>query len=66
MSKGYFISLADKIICGGEALDSDATGNIRGVLCVATVIGPGAWVGTTLGGMGGEYIGEKIYEAKQP
>ena len=43
-----------------------ATAGIGGVICVAAVVGTGAWVGTTLGGMGGEYIGEKIYEAKQP
>lgn len=42
-----------------------ATGGIGGVVCVAAIVGTGAWVGTTVGGMGGEYIGEKIYEATQ-
>ena len=43
-----------------------ATGGIGGVVCVAALVGAGAWVGTTAGGMGGEYIGELIYEATQP
>ncbi len=43
-----------------------ATGGIGGVVCVAAIVGAGAWAGTTVGGMGGEYIGEKIYEAAQP
>jgi uncharacterized Zn-binding protein involved in type VI secretion len=43
-----------------------ATGGIGGIACVAAIVGTGAWVGTTVGGMGGEYIGEKIYEATQP
>jgi hypothetical protein len=43
-----------------------ATGGIGGVVCVAAIVGTGAWVGTTVGGMGGEYIGGKIYEATQP
>ncbi|MBD8559521.1 PAAR domain-containing protein [Pseudomonas lactis] len=38
---------------------------IGGVVCVAAVVGAGAWMGTTVGGMGGEYMGEKIYEATQ-
>lgn len=42
------------------------TAGIGGVVCVAAIVGTGAWVGTTGGGMGGEYVGEKIYEAKQP
>lgn len=43
-----------------------ATGGIGGVVCAGAIVGTGAWVGTTVGGMGGEYIGEKIYEASQP
>lgn len=42
-----------------------ATG-IGGVVCVAAIVGTSAWVGTKYGGMGGEYMGEKIYEATQP
>ena len=42
------------------------TTGIGGVICVAAVVGTGAWVGTTYGGKTGEYIGEKIYEARQP
>ncbi|MDY7532131.1 PAAR domain-containing protein [Pseudomonas sp. Bout1] len=39
---------------------------IGGIVCVATLVGTGAWVGTTLGEVGGEYMGERIYEARQP
>ncbi|WP_223549891.1 PAAR domain-containing protein [Pseudomonas sp. A-B-19] len=39
---------------------------VGGVICVATVIGVGAWVGTTRGAQQGEVIGETLYEAAQP
>ena len=39
---------------------------IGGVVCVAAIVGTGAWVGTTVGGQAGEYMGEKVYEATQP
>jgi len=39
---------------------------IGGVVCVAALVGTGAWAGTTIGGNRGEYIGEKIYETIQP
>lgn len=42
-----------------------ATGGIGGVVCVAAVVGTGVWAGTTAASMGGEYIGEKIYESIQ-
>lgn len=35
-------------------------------MCHGNRVGVDAWVGTTVGGMGGEYIGENIYEAVQP
>ncbi|MBI6633152.1 PAAR domain-containing protein [Pseudomonas paralactis] len=43
-----------------------STGGIGGVVCVAAIVGAGAWVGTTGGGMAGEAIGEKLYEVNQP
>ncbi len=43
-----------------------ATGGIGGVVCVAALVGTGAWVGTTVGGRAGEAIGEKIYQVTQP
>jgi uncharacterized Zn-binding protein involved in type VI secretion len=62
-------------IIGGE-IGSYASGSIclalgvstgvGGVVCVATVIGVGAWVGTTGGGIGGEFIGEKLYGGSPP
>ncbi|WP_434573179.1 PAAR domain-containing protein [Pseudomonas sp. Z3-6] len=39
---------------------------IGGVVCVAALVGTGAWIGTTGGGMGGEVIGEIIFETTQP
>jgi uncharacterized Zn-binding protein involved in type VI secretion len=39
---------------------------IGGVVCVAVIVGAGAWVGTKVGEMGGEAIGEKIYQVIQP
>ena len=43
-----------------------ATGGIGGVVCIAAIVGTGAWMGTTVGSMTGEAIGEKIYEMTQP
>lgn len=42
------------------------TTGIGGVVCIATLIGGGAWLGTTRGGDGGEFLGEKIYEGSTP
>lgn len=42
------------------------TGGLGGVVCVAAVVGTTAWGSTTLGGMGGEYISDKIYETTHP
>ncbi|MFJ4131699.1 PAAR domain-containing protein [Pseudomonas cyclaminis] len=60
---GAFASSASGSICLAIGV---ATGGVGGVVCVAAIVGTGAWVGTTVGGMGGEYIGGKIYEATQP
>jgi hypothetical protein len=38
---------------------------VGGVVCVATVIGVGAWVGTTYVGEGGEFAGEILYKKTQ-
>ena len=35
---------------------------IGGVVCVAAIVGTGAWVGTTVGGEIGERTGEILYE----
>lgn len=55
--------IAGGSICLGIGV---ATGGLGGVVCVAALVGAGAWAGTTFGEMGGDYIGEKIYEASQP
>jgi uncharacterized Zn-binding protein involved in type VI secretion len=39
---------------------------IGGVVCVAAVVGIGALVGTKVGGLGGEFTADKIFEATQP
>jgi len=39
---------------------------IAGVACVVAIVGTGAWMGTTLGGIGGEFAGEQLYEATLP
>jgi len=51
---------------GSMCLALGVTTGIGGVVCVAALVGAGAWAGTTYGGQGGEYVGEKIYEAIQP
>lgn len=60
---GWIAGSASGPICLGMGI---STGGIGGVVCVATVVGVSAWVSTTVGGAGGEYFGEKIYETTQP
>ncbi|MFW9270378.1 PAAR domain-containing protein [Pseudomonas sp. NR3] len=59
---GTGASLASGSIC----LVLGVTTGIGGVLCVAAVVGTGAWAGTALGGMGGEIGGEILYEKTLP
>ncbi|NWC95034.1 MULTISPECIES: PAAR domain-containing protein [unclassified Pseudomonas] len=42
-----------------------ATG-IGGVICVAAIVGTGTWGGTKVGELGGERLGEKLYEKILP
>ncbi|UOB26637.1 PAAR domain-containing protein [Pseudomonas orientalis] len=60
---GSMAASASGSICLGIGV---ATGGIGGVICVATLVGASTWAGTTVGGMGGEYVGELIYETIQP
>lgn len=39
---------------------------IGGVVCVAAVVGVGAFAGTKVGGVGGEWVGEVLYESTLP
>ncbi|CAI8824305.1 PAAR domain-containing protein [Pseudomonas sp. IT-196MI5] len=39
---------------------------IWGVVCAATIVGVGAWEGTTIGGEKGEAYGDTLYRAIQP
>nr|WP_280639945.1 PAAR domain-containing protein [Pseudomonas sp. RGM2987] len=47
---------------GPLCLALGASTGVGGVLCVAVVVGIGAWAGTTAGGAVGEYAGEKMFE----
>ncbi|WP_278940445.1 hypothetical protein [Pseudomonas helleri] len=59
---GFIGSSAGGLICMALGVST----GIGGVVCVAALVGTGAWAGTTYGGEGGEYMGEKIYEITQP
>ncbi|MEB2519511.1 PAAR domain-containing protein [Pseudomonas sp. YuFO20] len=51
---------------GPICLALGVTTGIGGVVCVATLVGVAAWVGSTDGGEVGEVFGEALYEAMQP
>jgi uncharacterized Zn-binding protein involved in type VI secretion len=55
-----------KYASGPICLALGVSTGIGGVVCVASVIGIGAWAGTTAGGDRGEAIGETLYEAVLP
>jgi uncharacterized Zn-binding protein involved in type VI secretion len=59
---GELAHVASPTICAALGV----TTAIGGVVCVAAVVGIGALVGTQVGGMGGEFTAEKIFEATQP
>ncbi|KRP71056.1 hypothetical protein TX23_16830 [Pseudomonas paralactis] len=61
-ASGLAASYASTAIC----IALGVTTGTGGVICIAAVVGAGTWVGTTYGGKTGEYIGEKIYGARQP
>ncbi|RFD34135.1 hypothetical protein CER19_01700, partial [Pseudomonas sp. GL93] len=60
---GWAAGTASGPICLGIGV---ATGGVGGVICVAAIVGAGAWVGTTYGGLGGEIGGEILYEQTLP
>ncbi len=59
---GWVGGIAGSTICLGLGV----TTGIGGVICVAALVGTGAWAGTTIGGTRGEQIGEKLYEKTLP
>ncbi|AZE93511.1 hypothetical protein C4J95_1386 [Pseudomonas orientalis] len=63
---GAFGGWAGNIAGGAICLGLGVTTGIGGVVCVAALVGTGAWAGTTYGGEWGEYLGDKIYEVSQP
>jgi hypothetical protein len=63
---GYIGREIGKYASGPNCIVLGVTTGIGGVVCVATLVGAGAWAGTTYGGEWGEYVGDKIYEISQP
>ncbi|CRM76701.1 Pyocin large subunit [Pseudomonas sp. 37 R 15] len=59
---GWAGGIAGSAVCLGLGV----TTGIGGVVCVAALVGTGAWVGTTIGGKGGEMGGEILYEKSLP
>jgi uncharacterized Zn-binding protein involved in type VI secretion len=59
---GYIGGEIGKYASGPICIALGATTGIGGVVCVAAIVGAGSWVGTTFGGIGGEELGEKLYE----
>lgn len=57
---------AGVLASGPICLALGVTTGIGGVICVAALVGTGAWLGTTVGGVSGEAIGEKLYERTLP
>ncbi len=61
MAGGVGVPWAGRSVC----LALGASTAVGGVICFAALVGIGALVGTEVGGKGGEFAGEKIFEAKQ-
>lgn len=59
MLGGHVGYLASPFVCAALGVST----GVVGVACVAALIGGSAWGGTELGGMGGEWAGETLYEA---
>ncbi|WP_414873259.1 hypothetical protein [Pseudomonas sp. IT-196MI5] len=59
---GELAHVASPTICAALGV----TTAIGGVVCVAAVVGIGALVGAKVGGMGGEFTADKIFEVTQP
>ncbi len=59
---GWIASTAGSSICVALGFST----GIGGVVCVAALVGTGAWAGTTYGGKGGEIGGEILYEKTLP
>lgn len=55
-----------KYVSGPICLALGVSTGIGGVVCAATLIGAGAWVGTTYMGDGGELMGEILYQKTHP
>ena len=53
---------AGQLASGAICLALGVSTGIGDVVCVAAIVGTGAWVGTTVGGEIGERTGEILYE----
>ena len=63
---GALVGAAAKYASGSICLALGVSTGIGGVVCVAAIVGTGAWVGTEYGGMAGEDLGEILYEKTLP
>ena len=63
---GYMTGKIAQSASGPICLALGVSTGIGGVVCVAAVVEAGAWLGTTVGGMKGEELGEKLYEKPLP
>ena len=63
---GYMTGKIAQSASGPICLALGVSTGIGGVVCVAVVVGAGTWLGTTVGGMKGEGLGEKLYEKTLP
>lgn len=72
---GKFVGSTAGGIAGGLAASRFAgpvcaaltiSGGLPGVACVVVVVGTGSWLGTTGGSIGGESLGETLYEGMSP
>ncbi|QXH77252.1 PAAR domain-containing protein [Pseudomonas salmasensis] len=63
---GYMTGKIAQSASGPICLALGVSTGIGGFVCVAAVVGAGAWLGTTVGGMKGEELGEKLYEKTLP
>jgi uncharacterized Zn-binding protein involved in type VI secretion len=63
---GYFGGELAYYASGSICAALGVTTGIGGIACVAAVVGVGSLVGTKVGGIGGEIVGEKLYEVIEP
>lgn len=63
---GYVAGDVGFVLSGPVCAALGATTGIGGVACVAALVGVSSFAGTAIGNVGGEFIGEKLYEVTLP